>query len=74
MGQMISQVDHRKRSLCLVSQLMTIGNASNAATAGVLLKQADVMKPFCEHPEASFLLLNPPRQFRPRRERVKSLR
>ena len=58
---MTSQVNRRKRSLRLVSHLMTIGNVSNTATAGVLLKQADLMEPNGEHPEASFLLLNPSR-------------
>ena len=49
---------------------LTIGNASNAATAALLLQQADVIERFAEHPEAGFLLLEPTPQPRPRRERV----
>jgi predicted nuclease of predicted toxin-antitoxin system len=36
---------------------LAIGNASNSQTASLLLAQAEVIERFCEHPEASFLLL-----------------
>jgi predicted nuclease of predicted toxin-antitoxin system len=38
---------------------LKIGNATNAATAAALLKQAQTIERFCEHPEAGFLLLHP---------------
>ena len=38
---------------------LAIGNASNAATAILLLQQAETIKRFCSHPEAGFLLLRP---------------
>jgi len=34
-----------------------IGNASNAATAALLLQAAETIEQFCSHPEAGFLLL-----------------
>lgn len=38
---------------------LAIGNASNAATASLLLQQAETIEQFCSHPEAGFLLLRP---------------
>jgi predicted nuclease of predicted toxin-antitoxin system len=38
---------------------LAIGNASNAATASLLLQQADTIEQFCSHPDAGFLLLQP---------------
>ncbi len=38
---------------------LAIGNASNAATASLLLLQAEAIEQFCVHPEAGFLLLRP---------------
>jgi predicted nuclease of predicted toxin-antitoxin system len=38
---------------------LAIGNASNAATATLMLQQADAIDQFAEHPEAGFLLLRP---------------
>ena len=38
---------------------LAIGNASNAATAILLLQQAETIERFCSHPEAGFLLLRP---------------
>lgn len=38
---------------------LAIGNASNAATAILLLQQAETIKRFWSHPEAGFLLLRP---------------
>ena len=38
---------------------LAIGNASNAATASLLLQQAETIERFCFHPEAGFLLLRP---------------
>ena len=35
---------------------LAIGNASNAATAILLLQQAETIERFCSHPEAGFLL------------------
>ena len=36
---------------------LAIGNASHTQTASLLLVQAEVIKAFCDHPEAGFLLL-----------------
>ena len=36
---------------------LAIGNASNAATAGLLLDQADIIDAFGSHPETGFLVL-----------------
>lgn len=36
---------------------LAIGNASNAATASLLLHEAVTIEQFCRHPEAGFLLL-----------------
>lgn len=38
---------------------LAIGNASNAATAALLLQQAETIETFWGHPEAGFLLLSP---------------
>ncbi len=38
---------------------LAIGNASNAATAALLLQQAETIEHFAQHPEAGFLLLRP---------------
>lgn len=38
---------------------LAIGNASNAATAALLLQQAGAIDRFADHPEAGFLLLRP---------------
>ena len=38
---------------------LAIGNASNAATAFLLLNHAADIEAFSSHPEAGFLLLNP---------------
>ena len=38
---------------------LAIGNASNAATAALLLQQAEAIEQFAGHPEAGFLLLRP---------------
>lgn len=38
---------------------LAIGNASNAATAALLLQQAETVETFWMHPEAGFLLLSP---------------
>jgi predicted nuclease of predicted toxin-antitoxin system len=37
---------------------LAIGNVSNAATASLLLQQAETIEQFCSHPEAGFLLLS----------------
>jgi len=37
---------------------LAIGNASNAATASLLLQKAESIEQFCSHPEAGFLLLS----------------
>ena len=37
---------------------LAIGNASNAATAALLLHQAEPIEHFWHHPEAGFLLIN----------------
>jgi len=37
---------------------LAIGNASNAATASLLLLKAESIEQFCSHPEAGFLLLS----------------
>jgi predicted nuclease of predicted toxin-antitoxin system len=36
-----------------------LGNVSNAATASLLLQQAEAIEQFCSHPDAGFLLLQP---------------
>jgi enterochelin esterase-like enzyme len=38
-------------------RLIGLGGASNAATASLLLQQAEMIEQFCFHPEAGFLLL-----------------
>ena len=38
---------------------LAIGNASNAATAALLLDHVDAIEAFTTHPEAGFLLLSP---------------
>jgi len=38
---------------------LAIGNASNAATAALLLQQAETIEQFADHPEAGFLLFSP---------------
>lgn len=38
---------------------LAIGNASNTATASLLLQQVEMIEQFCFHPEAGFLLLRP---------------
>jgi predicted nuclease of predicted toxin-antitoxin system len=38
---------------------LAIGNASNAATAALLLQQANTIEQFAQHPEAGFLLIRP---------------
>ncbi|MFM7548320.1 MAG: hypothetical protein ACKO8I_05495 [Cyanobacteriota bacterium] len=38
---------------------LAIGNASNAATAILLLQQAEMIERFCTHPEGGILLLRP---------------
>ena len=40
-------------------RLIGLGNASNAATATLLLQQAETIEQFCSHPDAGFLLLQP---------------
>ena len=39
---------------------LAIGNAGNAATAALLLDQADVIEAFGSHPDAGFLVLRFP--------------
>ena len=39
-------------------RLIGLGNASNAATASLLLQQAETIEKFCSHPEAGFLLFS----------------
>jgi predicted nuclease of predicted toxin-antitoxin system len=38
---------------------LAIGNAGNAATAGLLLEHIDAIEAFSSHPEAGFLVLSP---------------
>jgi len=38
---------------------LTIGNASNAATAALLLQNVETIAQFAQHPDAGFLLLRP---------------
>lgn len=38
---------------------LAIGNAGNAATAGLLLDHIDAIEAFSSHPEAGFLVLSP---------------
>ncbi len=40
-------------------RLIGLGNVSNAATASLLLQQAEAIEQFCSHPDAGFLLLQP---------------
>ena len=40
-------------------RLIGLGGASNAATASLLLQQAESIEQFCSHPDAGFLLLQP---------------
>ena len=40
-------------------RLIGLGGASNAATASLLLQQAETIEQFCSHPDAGFLLLQP---------------
>ena len=38
---------------------LAIGNASNAATAALVLQQAEAIAQLAQHPDAGFLLLRP---------------
>jgi hypothetical protein len=47
------------RRMILRSGIGPIGNASNAATASLVLKHVADIEAFSSHPESGFLLLNP---------------